>query len=529
MAGPFVSALANRYGFRLVTIAGSAIATAAFVASLSASSLELLCLTYGIVGGIGFGMIYVPAVITTGFYFEKWRAIATGIAVCGSGIGTFMLAPVEGKLRDHYGWRGTILIQAGLVLNCAVFGCLFRPLRPVPVEAGPELAPLVAPRDGELRKCHSQASVASDGRAGRRSAKTHNNNAYPTAAEALARSSRSLAGSHHADEALRPVEEEDGRREDHEDEDDAARALVQQQQQQHGPASRRGSRRIRTASESSGGGGGGGGAKPFYRDDIFFSASLARLPQYTSQTSVSYHVSVTRLPTTQDLEEQEAGDGRVCTEALRRTLATMLDFSLFKSPTFLVLAVSGFLTMMGFYIPFMFLKERAAKSGMEATLTMFLVSSIGITNTVGRVLCGLLSSVPGTNTLFINNLALTVGGVATVLSGLSMSAGYQFTYTVVFGLAIACFASLRSIIIVDLMGLDNLTNAFGLLLLFQGISATVGSPIAGKFKEATGSYDAAFYMSGSLILVSAILCYPLNRINKWEKERASGRKKAECI
>jgi len=43
----------------------------------------------------------------------------------------------------------------------------------------------------------------------------------------------------------------------------------------------------------------------------------------------------------------------------------------------------------------------------------------------------------------------------------------------------ACFASLRSILIVELMGLDKLTNAFGLLLLFQGVAAVIGSPIAG--------------------------------------------------
>jgi len=41
-----------------------------------------------------------------------------------------------------------------------------------------------------------------------------------------------------------------------------------------------------------------------------------------------------------------------------------------------------------------------------------------------------------------------------------------------------CFASLRSILIVELMGLDKLTNAFGLLLLFQGIAAAIGLPVA---------------------------------------------------
>lgn len=66
--------------------------------------------------GIGFGLVYVPAVIAVGFYFEKWRALATGIAVCGSGIGTFLMAPLCTVLIKTYGWRGALLIQAGKAL-----------------------------------------------------------------------------------------------------------------------------------------------------------------------------------------------------------------------------------------------------------------------------------------------------------------------------------------------------------------------------------------------------------------------------
>lgn len=44
-----------------------------------------LFLLYGVLGGVGFGMIYVPAVIAVGFYFDNKRALATGIAICGSG------------------------------------------------------------------------------------------------------------------------------------------------------------------------------------------------------------------------------------------------------------------------------------------------------------------------------------------------------------------------------------------------------------------------------------------------------------
>jgi hypothetical protein len=44
----------------------------------------------------------------------------------------------------------------------------------------------------------------------------------------------------------------------------------------------------------------------------------------------------------------------------------------------------------------------------------------------------------------------------------------------------AAFVSLRSIIMVELMGLEKLTNAFGLVTMCQGLSAFIGAPIAGK-------------------------------------------------
>lgn len=78
------------------------------------------------VSGVGFGLIYVPAVITVGFYFERYRALATGIGVCGSGIGTFLFAPLSSYLIETRGWREALLYQAAIVLSCAIFGALFR-------------------------------------------------------------------------------------------------------------------------------------------------------------------------------------------------------------------------------------------------------------------------------------------------------------------------------------------------------------------------------------------------------------------
>ncbi|XP_029177418.1 monocarboxylate transporter 7 isoform X3 [Nylanderia fulva] len=548
MVGPFVSALANRYGFRLVTILGSVISCSAFVISYFSTSIEFLYISYGAIGGIGAGLIYVPAVITTGFYFERWRALATGIAVCGSGIGAFLLAPITDILVKNFGWRGALLFQAGMLLNCAIFGAMFRPVKPtrIKVKNTPENAALEV-KTTLMEKGVSTTSLhcVQPNRSGFFG--TNNNTEYPTAAELfrsnpnIVNASKSLHSLHKVHVETQTLERKVSTSEkrlsapiypdldvvNNEEKIAEENNLLSGDLERLNGKIRRHSvsaRRIRTDSECSqkslrmGKRNPKDPQRPFYRDDIFYGGSLNRLSHYRSQqSSVGYHMSVTRLPTATDVAEEESGNCYLCPESVRRILTTMLDLSLLKSPTFIILAISGGLTMMGFYTPFMYVPDRAIKANIDASKAMFLVSVIGIGNTIGRIVCGLASSLPGVNALVVNNTFISVGGLVTIFSGISLTEGYQFFYAASFGLSISVFASLRSILVVDLLGLEKLTNAFGLLLLFQGVAATVGAPLAGAFMDATGSYDASFYLSGSLILLSAVICYPLKRINTWER------------
>lgn len=49
-----------------------------------------------------------------------------------------------------------------------------------------------------------------------------------------------------------------------------------------------------------------------------------------------------------------------------------------------------------------------------------------------------------------------------------------------FGFLIAANYSLTCIILVELISLDRFTNAYGLLLLVQGVANLVGPPLGGK-------------------------------------------------
>lgn len=578
MAGPFVSALANRFGFRPVTIAGGFFAAGSFAISSYATSVEMLFFTYGILGGIGFCMIYIPAVVIIGFYFEKWRALATGLAMCGSGVGTIIFAPLSNYLLEAFGWRQTMLWQGAIIVSCVIFGIAFRPIQPITLAVSEDTAP-----EDEKLKLKLNIKSKTNGQNGSQHHHHHHHqyqqhksqftrnafskplpegrfaysmpnsahntyigsapkNHYPTAAEVFKgmnlerrpsgasnkgiemkniRKSQpttpngtvegnvmmisgsgtigntntgngSSAGplgvisasqhqqmmnfNHHLNKELSTVGE-------NEEETENENLLTPQTKVIVEPARRNtvsgrrsqdhGGRRSNVGSQEA-------ITRPMYRDDIFFSGSLTRIPQYQSQTSLAYHMSVTRLPTKQEeLEEQEKGC-HLCPEAVRRTLSTMLDTSLLKSPSFMLLAFSGFLTMMGFFVPFAFLAPRAELAGMDSGAALAVISGIGLINTIGRVVCGSITSFPSVKPLILNNVAITAGGLATMFSGVIINTATQWTFAVLFGFCIACFSALRSLIAVEMIGLEKLTNAFGFLMLFQGIAATVGTPIAGK-------------------------------------------------
>ena len=51
------------------------------------------------------GLLNLPSIVTVGFYFSKRRALANGIAICGTGIGTFVFAPLASYFVSEYGWK----------------------------------------------------------------------------------------------------------------------------------------------------------------------------------------------------------------------------------------------------------------------------------------------------------------------------------------------------------------------------------------------------------------------------------------
>lgn len=126
LSGPIMSALVDRYGCRSMTIVGGLISGFGFILSCFSTTIEVMYLTFGVIAGLGLGLCYVTAVVSIAYWFEKKRTLAVGLSACGTGIGTFVYAPMTTYFIEEYGWRGTCLLLAGTFFNMIVCGTVMR-------------------------------------------------------------------------------------------------------------------------------------------------------------------------------------------------------------------------------------------------------------------------------------------------------------------------------------------------------------------------------------------------------------------
>ena len=120
-------------------------------------------------------------------------------------------------------------------------------------------------------------------------------------------------------------------------------------------------------------------ARPLYRKDIFYSGSVMRITEFRSQPDVrSYVRSITSIP--RDTEpEHESAIWRCLRvpKVAKHVLQDMLDLSLFKNPIFIIVCLGNVFGMIGIYVPFVYLADKAMIMGVPENRAVFLLSVIG--------------------------------------------------------------------------------------------------------------------------------------------------------
>ena len=465
LSGPLVGGLVNRFGCRPVAVAGSVLSAAAMAASTLARDVVTFILVYGVLGGLGFGLVFLPAVVCVGLYFERRRALATGVAVCGAGVGAIVFAPVAASLVARLGWRATNLVFSGLCLLNILCGLVMRPLGAAPEEAGGEA--------GEERGKKLSVKMMDP---------------LPTIGE---------------NEVLAEEEEECDDQNNNHPAPAQLPILRNMSLQLLGGAERRGSGQLRAVTSAA------AIAGPRARADVFYSGSvrhiadtetteirscrgssvsLARGSLVFPRNSIIYDSYSANLSGHADKEScgniHEMREER--DNSFVQALKAMLNVSLLTDPRFLLIALSNLLGFLGFFVPFLYLPSMAATvPGVSADEAALLLSVVGLSNTGGRILCGYISDFAWADSLVVTNVSYFLTGGCILLFPLLGSLGQLVGLSLVYGLAISALVTLTSVLLVDVLGLEQLTSAFGLLIMFRGLATILGPPIAGAVYRCT--------------------------------------------
>lgn len=142
----FAGRLLPKYGPTKMVIFGAAVLSSGLLIASRTSSLAMLYIGYGVLGGAGIGLTYGIPIATCVKWFPDKRGMITGLIVAGFGLGSVFYAPVATILVTNYGPLNTFFMQAiytivgviigGRLMRAAPDGYIPEGWSPPPVKVG---------------------------------------------------------------------------------------------------------------------------------------------------------------------------------------------------------------------------------------------------------------------------------------------------------------------------------------------------------------------------------------------------------
>lgn len=482
--------------------------------------------------------------------YNSWQSIS-GIAVAGSGIGTFVFSPLTQFLMDRYSWQGAFIILSGILLNTVVCGALFRPLvwqkKITKRSSQKEFTDKNQQPDSNVSISHLDRShlvrqpqfvfkaYLDNGHCVYYETATNSVIEFPTylqeefdtiavqiiadlqhggktLREALAE--RNLLHKFQVSDGIIPTRETAAvtnlNREEHASklEGDNSGMGIQMvsvpqsvscppspsmplaithpvsASQVAPPAENRLTRECRNMRHIT--------SLPsprsrnsrqdrfrlMCRKDVFYKGSLMRTGfMMNSEYSASCPDLYLNAGKRRETVSREKGSAR---REFWQGFRQMMDLSIFRSVIFNYFCLHCFFLYLTYDVPYIYVPDKATSSSSTTdTEASYLISIIGISSTVGQLAMGYLGDRSEINTLHFYNAMTSIAGIVTLFVPLLTSFSLLAVYCAAYGFFISANYVLTTIILVDLLGMERLTNAFGFVSLFEGLANLIGPPFAG--------------------------------------------------
>jgi len=366
---PLVCLLIERFNCRKIAFLGSTLLFFSFIlARYLVNSLVTLNLIIGLMTSCGLAMVYIPAYLIISFHFEKHRALATGIAVSGSGLGLFVMSPLSEYLLSEYGWRDACFLFGAISSHTFISACLFHTNDET---SDKEAIEMDRPASNESN--HAQEKVKND--------------------------------------------------------------------------------------------------KNF---DMKFNLFLFEIKR------------------------------------------------IYREKNFIILNLSYFILSFVVVAPYNFLPSHIKHNKLDDPSSISL-SLIGLSTLAGQIFIGFLSDIYRKYNWLIYAVSTIIAGVSTCFVPFMSDIKFVYMYSIVFGFMTSANYVLQSSLVIESLGLANLTLAFGCIQLCQAFSTLLGTPLLGWVKDYTQNYNNTFFISGLFMISSGLILmtWPIKVKKVFQTEKAN--------
>ncbi len=127
--------LTDRFGPRIVVLAGAILLGLGLVLASRATSLLEFQIIYGVVVGIAAGAVFAPMIATVTGWFEQHRSLAVSLVSAGMGVAPMTISPFASWLIQSYDWR-TAQLVIGILAWALLIPAALLVRRPPPASAG---------------------------------------------------------------------------------------------------------------------------------------------------------------------------------------------------------------------------------------------------------------------------------------------------------------------------------------------------------------------------------------------------------
>ncbi|CAF3345982.1 unnamed protein product [Rotaria sp. Silwood1] len=253
--------------------------------------------------------------------------------------------------------------------------------------------------------------------------------------------------------------------------------------------------------------------RPLYKEDILYQGDTRDLPEFQSQPDIpTYIQETTKIPETTKKSPMKA---------FWDVFLSMTNINVLNDKKMIIICLANVCSMIGYYTPYLFIVKVATEErSIPKSSAVFLLSIIGFSNTFVRFTSGWITKIPYMSPLLVNNIGLTVAGIATLLVPFCGTHGLLIAYCIIWGGFIAFHVSLSPVIVCQLVGLERYSSALGLTLMFRGITSLTAPPVMGAIRDVTASFNIPFMIGGTSFITSALMHFCLMWINRQEEVNA---------